>query len=105
MGLRHLRAYDRHATTSLFAALDVATGKVIGRCHRRHRAVEFRKFLDHIEANVPADLDVHLILDNYATHKAPAVQRWLASAVLARGHWAQQNPMGSTRFAFPPRPR
>lgn len=75
---RRTADYDRHGTTSLFAALDIATGKVIGRCHRRHRAIEFRKFLDHVEANVPADLDVHLILDNYATHKAPAVQRWLA---------------------------
>jgi transposase len=70
--------YERHGTTSLFAALDVATGKVIGRCHRRHRAVEFRKFLDVIEQNVPGDLDVHVILDNYATHKTPMIHRWLA---------------------------
>jgi transposase len=70
--------YERHGTTSLFAALDVATGKVIGRCHRQHRSVEFRKFLDLIESSVPADLDVHLILDNYATHKTPLIHRWLA---------------------------
>lgn len=70
--------YERHGTLSLFAALDVATGKVIGRCHDRHRASEFRKFLDLIDASVPADLDVHLILDNYATHKTPAIHRWLA---------------------------
>ncbi len=74
---RRTHDYVRHGTTSLFAALDVATGKVIGECHRRHRAVEFRKFLDTIEASVPPSLDVHLILDNYATHKTPAIQRWL----------------------------
>lgn len=74
---RRTHDYVRHGTTSLFAALDVATGKVIGECHRRHRAVEFRKFLDTIEASVPPSLDVHLILDNYATHKTSAIQRWL----------------------------
>jgi transposase len=75
---RRTHDYKRHGTTSLFAALDVATGRVIGRLHRRHRAVEFRKFLDAIDASVPPDLDVHLILDNYATHKTPTIQRWLA---------------------------
>ena len=65
---RRTHDYVRHGTTSLFAALDARTGKVIGQCHRRHRAVEFRKFLDAIE-EVPAGLDVHLIADNYATHK------------------------------------
>ena len=75
---RRTHDYTRHGTTSLFAALDVATGKVIARCHPRHRAVEFRKFLATIEAEVPAELDVHLILDNLSTHKAPTVQRWLA---------------------------
>jgi transposase len=69
--------YLRHGTTTLFAALDAKTGKVIGQLHRRHRSAEFRKFLDTIEANVPADLDVHLILDNYATHKTSSIQRWL----------------------------
>ena len=66
-GQAERRTYDykRHGTTSLFAALDVATGKVIGELHRRHRATEFRKFLDRIDAEVPSDLDVHLILDNY----------------------------------------
>jgi transposase len=62
----------------LFAALDVATGKVIGSLHRRHRATEFRSFLDSIDAAVPSNLDVHLVLDNYATHKTPTIQRWLA---------------------------
>jgi transposase len=72
--------YVRHGTTSLFAALDVATGKVIGRCLRRHRHQEFLKFLAAIDAAVPEEkgVTVHLILDNYATHKAPAVKRWLA---------------------------
>jgi hypothetical protein len=68
--------YTRHGTTSLFAAL--ATGHVIGRCYRRHRAAEFRRFLDEIEANVPADQDVHLVMDNYATHKTALIRRWLA---------------------------
>ena len=75
---RRSHDYERHGTTSLFAALDVATGKVIGSLHRRHRAVEFRKFLDTIDAAVPHNLDVHLILDNYATHKTAVIQRWLA---------------------------
>jgi transposase len=69
--------YFRHGTTSLFAALDVATGKVIGRCFARHRSQEFRAFLQLLEASVPAGLEVHLVLDNYATHKSALVQRWL----------------------------
>jgi transposase len=75
---RRTHDYKRHGTTSLFAALDVATGKVIGSLHRRHRATEFRSFLDSIDAAVPSNLDVHLVLDNYATHKTPTIQRWLA---------------------------
>src|SRR5437868_3479146 len=74
---RRTHDYVRHGTTTLFAALDVKTGTVIGECHARHRAVEFRRFLDTIEEAVPGDLDVHLILDNYATHKTPAIRRWL----------------------------
>lgn len=74
---RRSHDYKRHGTTSLFAALDIATGRVIGKCYGRHRAVEFRKFLDEIEAAVPPDLDVHLVIDNYATHKAPTVRNWL----------------------------
>jgi transposase len=70
--------YKRHGVTSLFAALDIATGRVIGKCYPRHRAAEFRKFLDEIEANVPDDLDVHLVMDNYATHKTPLIRKWLA---------------------------
>jgi hypothetical protein len=64
-------------TASLFAALAVKSGQIIGECHRRHRAIEFRKFLDRVEAEVPTGLEVHLILDNYGTHKAPLIRRWL----------------------------
>jgi transposase len=75
---RRTHDYIRYGTTSLFAALDVKTGKVIGECRRRHRAIEFRQFLDTIEASVPTHLDVHLVLDNLSTHKAPTIRRWLA---------------------------
>jgi transposase len=75
---RRTHDYVRHGTTSLFAALDVAAGTVIGQLHRRHRTAEFRQFLDTIDARVPAELDVHLILDNYGTHKTPSIHRWLA---------------------------
>ena len=74
---RRTHDYERHGTTSLFAALQMASGKVIGECHRRHRAVEFRQFLDTVEAATPAELDVHLILDNYGTHKTALIRRWL----------------------------
>ena len=69
--------YKRHGTTTLFAALDVATGKVIGECLPRHRSKEFLKFLKKIDQQTLPYLDLHLIVDNYATHKTPAVQRWL----------------------------
>jgi len=69
---RRTHDYMRYGTTSLFAALDARTGEVIGQCHRRHRSVEFKKFLMRIERQVPPHLDVHLVLDNYATHKTPA---------------------------------
>ena len=75
---RRSHDYKRHGVTSLFAALDIATGKVIGQCFPRHRAAEFRKFLDEIEANVPDNLDVHLVMDNYATHKTPLIRAWFA---------------------------
>jgi len=74
---RHTHDYYRHGTTSLFAALDVATGKVLGRCQGQHRQQEFVRFLDHIEAHVPSALEIHLVLDNYATHKTPKVAAWL----------------------------
>jgi transposase len=74
---RRTHDYVRHGTTNLFAALDVKTGRVIGEVHPRHRAKEFLHFLNTIEANVPAALEVHMILDNYGTHKTPKVHRWL----------------------------
>jgi transposase len=75
---RRTHDYARHGTTSLFAALDTKTGKVIGQNQQRHRSTEFRNFLDTIEKNVPDALDVHLILDNYGTHKTKLIQNWLA---------------------------
>ncbi len=75
---RRTHDYVRHGTTSLFAALDVATGRVIGECHRRHRSREFLRFLETIDNTVPEDLDIHLILDNYGTHKTAQVRRWFA---------------------------
>ncbi len=76
---RQTHDYRRHGTTSLFAALDLATGKVIGQHQRRHRHQEFLRFLKTIDANTPAELDLHLICDNYATHKTPAIKKWLAA--------------------------
>jgi transposase len=70
--------YKRNGTTSLFAALELKTNQVIGQLHRRHRSVEFRKFLDMIESQVPEELDVHLIVDNYATHKTSIIRKWFA---------------------------
>ncbi len=75
---RQTHDYERNGTTSLFAALDVKTGEVIGECHRRHRSQEFRRFLNTIERSIPEDLDVHVILDNYGTHKSPTIRKWLA---------------------------
>jgi len=74
---RQTHDYTRNGTTSLFAALDTATGTVIGQCHQRHRHQEFLKFLDLIDRQVPPELDVHLILDNYRTHKTDPVKNWL----------------------------
>ena len=71
--------YKRAGTSSLYAALDLATGQVIGALHARHRAIEFKKFLVTIDREVPADLEVHLVLDNVSTHKTPAIKRWLAA--------------------------
>jgi transposase len=71
--------YERHGTTSLFAALDIATGKVIGKCHRRHRHQEFLKFMEIVDSTLPSDAgEIHLVLDNYGTHKTPRVVRWFA---------------------------
>jgi transposase len=77
---RRAHDYARHGVTSLFAALNVATGKVIGKCLRRHRSEEFVKFLRHLDQTIEKEpgLEIHLIMDNYATHKTAAVKRWLA---------------------------
>ena len=75
---RRTHDYQRHGTTTLFAAMNVVEGKVLTALKRRHRSVEFRRFLDQIDAKVPADLEVHLILDNYGTHKTPLIHAWLA---------------------------
>jgi DDE superfamily endonuclease len=75
---RRSHDYTRHGTTLLFVAVDIATGEIIGKCYGRHRAAEFRKFLDEIEAAVPRELDVHLVMDNYATHMTPLIRNWFA---------------------------
>jgi len=74
---RRTHDYLRHGTTTLFAALDVKAGTVIGEFHRRHRSIEFRRFLETIDSAVPVALEVHLIVDNYSTHKTAAIKRWL----------------------------
>lgn len=71
--------YIRHGTTTLFAALDIASGNVLTQCKSRHRHQEFLNFLHHIDANVPEDLDIHLVIDNYATHKHAKIRKWLAA--------------------------
>jgi len=73
---KQTHTYVRHGTTSLFAAFDVATGRVIGKCRRRHRSSEFVEFLKQLDKSVPPELDVHVILDNLQTHKTPAAHRW-----------------------------
>lgn len=75
---RRTHDYARHGTTSLLAAFNIADGTVVGELHRRHRAAEFKKFLVSIDKAVPADLAVHLVCDNLATHKTPIVNEWLA---------------------------
>jgi putative transposase len=83
MGLGYVEGvthdYIRHGTTTLFAALNIATGEVLTACKRRHRHQEYLDFLKHVDTNVPAELEIHLVVDNYATHKHPKVKRWLAA--------------------------
>ena len=90
-GLGHVEGvtpgYVRHGTTTLFAALDVTTGAVLAECQRRHRHQEFLRFLERIDASVPAGLDVHLVIDNYATHKHAAVRAWLAARPRYHAHF------------------
>ena len=85
--------YTRHGTTTLFAALNAKSGKVIGEFHQRQRAIECRKFLDTIDSAVPARLNVHLILDNSSTHKTPLIRRWLVRHPRVHLHFT---PTGSS---------
>ena len=91
MGLGYVEGvthdYVRHGTTTLFAALNAATGEVIAQCKPRHRHQEFISFLNHVDRAVPASLDVHLIVDNYATHKHPKVKAWLAKRTRHHMHF------------------
>jgi putative transposase len=91
--------YIRHGTTTLFAALDVATGEVLTQCRPRHRHQEFLGFLRQIEESVPEDLDVHLIVDNYCTHKHAKVRGWLAQRPRFHVHYTPHLPPGSTRWS------
>jgi transposase len=84
---RQTHDYKRHGTTTLFAAFNILNGKVIGTCQERHRSREFIKFLNHLEKNLPAEQDVHLIMDNYCTHKSAEVQRWLKPKKRQRFHF------------------
>jgi transposase len=90
---RRTHDYTRHGTTTLFAALNTKSGEIIGECHPRHRAREFRRFLDTIDAAVPATLDMHLIVDNASTHKTPLIHRWLARHPRVHVHFT---PTGSS---------
>lgn len=83
----HTHNYKRHGTTTLFATLNVAMGQVLTQCKRKHRHSEFFAFLRHIEANAPKDLDVHLVLRNYATHKHAKVRAWLAARLRYHVHF------------------
>ena len=94
---RRTHDYMRHGTTTLFAALDLATGKVIGELHRRHRAKEFLQFLRTIDSNVPAALAVHLVMDNYGTHKTPTIKAWLLRHPRFRVHFTPPRRPGSTK--------
>ncbi len=91
MGLGYVEGithqYVRHGTLTLFAALDLTTGEVIAQCKKRHRHQEFLQFLKHIEANVPKQLDIHLVVDNYATHKHAKIRNWLAARARYHVHY------------------
>jgi len=92
--------YTRHGTSSLYAALDITTGKVIGRLHARHRAIEFKKFLIAIDKEVPADLAVHLVMDNISTHKTPAIKRWLAAHPRFTAHFTPTSKGECSRKSY-----
>lgn len=84
---RRTHDYKRHGTTSLFAALDVKAGTIVGKCMPRHRSAEFRKFLDEVERNVPADMDIHIVMDNYGTHKTQLIRDWFAKRPRWHSHF------------------
>jgi transposase len=84
---RHTHDYRRHGTTSLFAALDVKAGTIIGKCMARHRAQEFRRFLDTVEQHVPADLDIHIVMDNASSHKTKLIRDWFAKRLRWHMHF------------------
>src|SRR6266481_2829238 len=84
---RHTHDYQRHGTTSLFAALDVKAGTIIGKCMARHRAQEFRRFLDTVEQHVPADLDIHIVMDNASSHKTKLIRDWFAKRLCWHMHF------------------
>jgi transposase len=84
---RRTHDYARHGTTSLFAALDVKTGQVVGETHRRHRSSEFRRFLDRLDATIPPALDVHVVMDNYGTHKTAVIRAWFAKRPRFHAHF------------------
>jgi transposase len=90
---RRTHDYLRHGTTSLFAAFNIADGTVIGEVHRQHRAIEFKKFLTTIDKTVPEGLDIHVVCDNYGTHKTPAIKAWLAKHPRFHMHFT---PTGSS---------
>src|SRR5664279_3631043 len=84
---RQTHDYKHHGTTTLFAAFNILNGKVIGTCQERHRSKEFIRFLNHLEKQIPADQEAHLIMDNYCTHKSEEVQRWLKPRKRQRFHF------------------
>jgi len=84
---RQTHDYKRHGTTTLFAAFNILNGKVIGTCQQRHRSAEFIRFLNHLESQVPSDQEIHLVMDNYCTHKSAKVQRWLKPRKRSRFHF------------------
>jgi DDE superfamily endonuclease len=98
---RQTHDYVRNGTTNLYAALDVASGQVISEMTPRHRAEEFRRFLNLIDSSVPADLDVHVVLDNSSTHKTPSMQRWL----VRHPRFTQSPTSGTNRRRNPRQPR
>ena len=94
---RHTHDYKRHGTTSLFAALDVKAGTIIGKCMARHRAQEFRRFLDTVEQHVPADLDIHIVMDNASSHKTKLIRDWFANGAAGICTSRRHPRHGSTR--------